>query len=140
VNWYVGNDHIVEPASAENANLVGVLFAMLFAFVALVSFLLAFVFRRRRVWLGVFILVALSACAVPPVVFYSVGDARPRGAAIPQSFGQVLFEHGVNSLEYLERDTGATLERQIQIYVYDRTRRERMDRRTRVSSVRRRAD
>jgi hypothetical protein len=118
VNWYVGNDHIVEPASAENANLVGVLFAMLFAFVALVSFLLAFVFRRRRVWLGVFILVALSACAVPPVVFYSVGDARPRGAAIPQSFGQVLFEHGVNSLEYLERDTGATLERQIQIYVY----------------------
>ncbi len=34
------------------------------------------------------------------------------------SFGQALFDKGVQSMDYLQKDTGVTVQRQIQIFVY----------------------
>jgi hypothetical protein len=109
VYWYAGSD---------NVNLLGLIFGAIFAFIALVSISLAIIFRKRRVLLVVFVLVALGACAAPLLVFRYLGEESPSGIAGPVSFGQALFDHGVNSIQYLERDTGVTVTRQIQIYVY----------------------
>jgi hypothetical protein len=118
VYWYAGSDNVVASPASDDVNLLGLIFAATGAFAALVSIVLAIIFHKRRVLLAVFVLVSLCSCATPLLVFRSVGDAGPRGDTRPISFGQALFDHGVNSVAFLERDTGVTVERQIQIYVY----------------------
>ena len=118
VYWYADSDNATASSANDLANLLGLAFAAIFAFVVLISISLAIIFHRRRVLLGVFVLVALCACATPLLVFHYVGEANSRGDTRPVSFGQALFDHGVNSLAFLERDTGVTVERQIQVYVY----------------------
>lgn len=118
LNWYAGSDNIVERSDGDTVNFLGLVFAAVCVCITLGAVLLAFIFRHRRGVFVAFILVALCACAAPPLVFHAVGDARTRGDAPPMSFGQALFNHGIRSLEYLERDTGVVLERRIQVYIY----------------------
>jgi hypothetical protein len=89
-----------------------------FGFVALSASALAWHLRRRRVWRIVCALVALGAGASALGLAYRFADELPR-VARPLDFGQSLLEHGFHSLEFLERDTGVAVDRQIQIYVYD---------------------
>ena len=118
VYWYADSDNVTASSANDLVNLLSLAFAAVSAFVALISILLAIIFRKRRVLLGVFVLVALCACATPPLVLHFVGEANSHGDTRPISFGQALFDHGVNSLAFLERDTGVTVERQIQVYIY----------------------
>jgi hypothetical protein len=112
VYWYAGSDNIVASSASDRVNFVGMIFAAVCALVAFIGIVLAVIFRKRPVLVVVSVLIALGACATPLMVFHSVGGTSS------VSFGQVLFDHGVSSLEYLERDTGVTVDRQIQIYVY----------------------
>jgi hypothetical protein len=116
--WYAGDENIVESPEGDNLNLLGLIFAAIFWFIALMGVSLAIVLRKHRGLLVGILLVSFCACVLPFLVFRYVGEASPRTAPRVMSFGQALFDHGVNSIEFLERDTGVTVERQIQIYVY----------------------
>ena len=118
VYWYADSANATASSANDKVNLRGLIFAAIFAFVALISISLAIIFRKRRVLLGVFVFVALCACVAPLLVFRYVGEVDSRGDTRPVSFGQALFDYGVNSLAFLERDTGVTVERQIQVYIY----------------------
>ncbi len=118
VYWYMGADTLVATSTSDSTNVIGLFFAVMCALIALTSISLALIFRKRRARLSVFLLVALCAGALPLWVFRYLGEANSRGDARPIGFGQALFEHGINALAFLERDTGVTVERQIQVYVY----------------------
>ncbi|MBM3130982.1 MAG: hypothetical protein FJ009_20435 [Chloroflexi bacterium] len=111
VHWYAGSDRIItfDPRAAFFSFGASVGFGC----VALIASALAWLMRRRRAWLIVCSVVALSAGGSA----YRFADELPR-AARPANFGQALLEHGLYSLEFLERDTGIAIERQIQLYVY----------------------
>ncbi|MCI0478248.1 MAG: hypothetical protein L0Y55_18560, partial [Anaerolineales bacterium] len=114
VYWYAGSDQIVtyDPRAAFFSFGASVGFGC----VALIAGALAWMLRRRA-GLIVCVLVVLGAGASALGLAYRFADELPR-VARPISFGQALLDHGLHSLEFLERDTGIAIERQIQIYVY----------------------
>ncbi len=117
--WYAGSDTIAESQPTAGANVLWIFIAGVFAIAALSSGVLALIFRRRRALLVTFVVLALLACGTIPVWLYRYYDeSRPVAGTRTVSFGQALFDRGVEAMKYLQQDTGATVDRQIQIFVY----------------------
>jgi hypothetical protein len=115
VYWYAGSDQIV--TYDLRAALLALGASVGFVSLALIAGALAWLMRKRRAGLLACLIVALSAGAGAAGSAYRLADELPR-LARPMNFGQALLEHGLHSLEFLERDTGIAIERQIQLYVY----------------------
>lgn len=115
VHWYAGSDQIA--AFDPRALFFSFGASVGFGCVALIACALAWMLRQHRAGLIVCVLVALGAGASALGLAYRFANELPR-VAHPISFGQALLDHGLHSLEFLERDTGIAVERQIHIYVY----------------------